>query len=169
MATTPELGISSAEYDSPEWQMERDQLLSKIFKEDQEAIRLILLIFDIGETWDDLIDKDKPVPDEQIHKAFWQAIIGLQGNLFFQKHQGMLIPVLATGMNSYMDSVEMEKGDFQDRVVAYGIRDFYLELVPLVIALSQGYESMRRNSKLIRRWLMDSHESFYDYIKGVTS
>lgn len=166
MATTQAPGTSSADYDSIEWQRERNDMLEEIFKQDHDAIRLILIIFDIGETWDDLIDKDKPVPDETIHKAFWQSIVGLQGNPFFQKHSPMIVPVLAAGMNAYMDSVELEKGDINSRVVAFGMRDFYLEVVPLIIGLSQGYESMRKNSRVLRTWLMDSHETFFEYIKG---
>jgi hypothetical protein len=152
------------DYDTPEWHADRDALLAGIIQ-DNDALRFLHIVGEIAETWDDLIDRDKPLTDSQINRAFWLATIGLQTNPFYQRHGAILMPVMAAGMNAFMDSAGMEKGDAQDRATAYGLRDFYLELVSMVIFITRGYEAMREHSATVRRFLMESHESFAEYFK----
>jgi hypothetical protein len=153
-----------ADYDTPEWHGDRDALLAGIIQDD-EALKFLHVVGTIAEIWDDLIDRDKPVTNAQINRAFWLATIGLQTNPFYQRHGAMLMPVMAAGMNAFMDSAPMEQGDAQDRATAYGLRDFYLELVSMVIYIARGFEAMREHSATVRRFLMESHESFAEYFK----
>jgi hypothetical protein len=152
------------EYDSPEWRNERDVFLAEIIK-DSDALAFLGIMGEIAEIWDDLIDRDKPVSNHEINRAFWLAIVGLQANPFYAKHQAMLLPLMAAGMNAFMDSAEMEHGDTQDRATAYVLRDAYLEVVSMVIGIAQGFEAMREHSAKVRRYLMVSHETFDQYIK----
>ena len=54
--------------------------LHALFKGNDDAVQLVLMLREISHTWDDLIDKDKPVADTQIHRAFWIALIGLRNH-----------------------------------------------------------------------------------------
>jgi len=61
-------------------------LFNQIYKADKYAINLSTLLLDIAHTWDDLIDKDKPVADEQINRAFLSATVDLTMNPLWDKH-----------------------------------------------------------------------------------
>jgi hypothetical protein len=152
------------DYDTPTWHAERDALLVEVIK-DPEAIHFLQIVGSVAEIWDDLIDRDKPVSNASINRAFWLAIVGMQSNVFYRKHQDMLLPVMAAGMNAFMDSAEMEGGDDQDRAMAYALRDSYLEIVSITIGLAQGFEAMREHSARVRRFLMESHETFVEYFQ----
>lgn len=162
------LGLSGnelmrADYDTPAWHAERDAMLAEVIGDD-DALAFLHVVGTIAEIWDDLIDRDKPVSNAEINRAFWLAIVGLQANKFYQQHGAMLLPVMAAGMNAFMDSADMERGDEQDRATAYGLRDAYLEVVSMTIGLARGYDAMREHSARVRRFLMESHESFQKYI-----
>jgi hypothetical protein len=153
-----------ADYDMPTWHAERDALLVEVIK-DPEAIQFLKIVGTVAEIWDDLIDRDKPVSNTAINRAFWLAIVGMQTNGFYKQHGDMLLPVMAAGMNAFMDSAEMEKGDAQDKAMAYALRDAYLEIVSITIGLAQGFEAMREHSARVRRFLMESHETFVEYFQ----
>ena len=153
-----------ADYDTPAWHAERDALLVEVIQ-DPDAIQFLQIVGTVAEIWDDLIDRDKPVSNAQINRAFWLAIVGLQSNPFYRRHQDMLMPVMAAGMNAFMDSAEMETGDAQDRAMTYFLRDAYLEIVSITIGLAQGFEAMREHSARVRRFLMESHETFIEYFQ----
>ena len=50
----------------------------------QAAVNFNLLFRDILHTWDDLIDRDKPVSGEAIHQAFRAALVLLPANPFYR-------------------------------------------------------------------------------------
>lgn len=157
----------SADYDSPTWRKQRNELLLRAIG-DHDAVDFLLDVFQIGETWDDLVDRDKPLTADDIHRAFWLALVELPNNPFYRRHGAALVPVMATMMNAWMDSVPMEQGGTQQRAVAYVLRDAYLEIISLVLYLARGYDAMRVHSAQIRAFLMESHETFDEYMKGAT-
>lgn len=155
-------------HDSHEWRQQRDALFMRAIGDDS-AVEFLGIVGQIGETWDDLIDRDKPLTDDDIHRAFWLALIELPGNAFYRRHATAIAPVMATTINAWIDSVRLEHGDRQQRAVAYGLRDAYLELISLVLYLARGYDAMRAHSAEIRAFLKDSHETFEQYMKGATA
>lgn len=153
------------EYDSPEWRAHRDAMLERILR-DKEAVEFILLIMEIGEQWDDVVDGDTVASRHGISKLLWLAIVELQLNGFYQRHQHALLPVMIVGINAWMDSVKLEEGTRQERAVAYGLRDFYLEIIGMTIFRLHGYEAMRRHTAEIRQFLMDTHDTIDGYLEG---
>lgn len=49
-------------------------LFEHIYKGDTAAIELSFMLLDVAHTWDDLVDKDKPVSKDDIDKAFLYSI-----------------------------------------------------------------------------------------------
>ena len=55
-------------------------LFKVIYKDNEMAESLSFLILEIVHVWDDLIDKDKPIEDGDINKAFLAAVVELSIN-----------------------------------------------------------------------------------------
>lgn len=155
--------MSYPAFDTPDWQAVRDQKLMEWIG-DPHAVRFILLFSDACELWDDLIDGDKPISPDHVHRAFFSLLTELPLNPFFDRFKPQLIPLLITGINAWMDANDLEKGDSNDRVFAYVLRDWYMEFVSYVIYLTRGHDYLRRNSLSIRRFFTH-HETLGAYLE----
>lgn len=101
----------------------------------------------VARVFDDLIDKDFPVTDIQICRAFFVLSAELWMNPFFLKHSRLLISLHVASFNAFMDSNIWEKSEERlERVYAHVMKDFSNELLGLTAFLTGGYEHMRRIS-----------------------
>jgi len=148
-------------FDSAEWRAERDRRLLE-WVGDPWAVRWIVGFGDVCEVWDDLIDGDKTVTDEDIHRVFWALLTEMPLNPFFDRHKHQLVPLLVSGINAWMDANHLERGSPNDRVFAYVLRDWYMELVAFVIFLTRGREALRLVSLEVRRFFTH-HETLEEY------
>lgn len=55
-------------------------LFERIYKGDKHTMSVALAIIKMLHTWDDLIDKDKPVTDAQVNMAFLDALTTIGGS-----------------------------------------------------------------------------------------
>ena len=95
------------------------------------AVDLVLRIAEISHIWDDLVDKDKPVSDAQINRAFGIALLELPKNPFYQAHCLDLLPVMTTGTLNWLTANKYEKTQDKEahalaHVLRYGIADIAL-------------------------------------------
>lgn len=134
-------------FDTPLWRDARDQRLLEWMCGDYAAADYLVAMFHIGEVWDDLIDRDKPVTDSQINDAFVTAIFDLTGNPFFCRHAQFLRPVMLMGINAWLDSVEYERGQNRHwHTWAFVLRNWYMDLVACCAFLTGGFGNMRNVS-----------------------
>jgi len=70
------------EFDSEEWRELRNAKLDEWLLGNKDAVRCVLDLGQIVETWDDLIDKDKPISDQDISGSFYAATVNLPLNPF---------------------------------------------------------------------------------------
>lgn len=148
-------------HDSTEWRTLRNQKLSQWIG-DPNAVAFLLDVFNVGEVWDDLIDKDKPVEDADIHKAFYTALITLPCNPFYRMYQAQLSGVMVSGIHAWIDANALEKGTQNDKAYAYVLRVWYMELITLVAQLLHGFDYVRTVSVDIRHFF--THETLEQYI-----
>lgn len=76
---------------------------------DADAVRFITAIHRIVETWDDLIDKDKPVSEGEINSAFMTALIELPRNQFYMRNFATLNPILESAIDTWRVSNALER------------------------------------------------------------
>lgn len=149
-------------FDTQEWRVLRDQKLNE-WVGDADAVDFIVSFAAVCEVWDDLIDKDKPIEDDDIHNAFWILLTELPLNPFFDRFKTNLIPLLISGINAWMDANELEgNGSGNDHVFSYVLRDWYMEFVSFVIYLTRGREYMREVSMDVR-YFFTHHETLEEY------
>lgn len=108
------------------------------FKGNQEALDLYNATALIAEMWDNLIDKDKEVSDEDVHKLMNAALIGLPLNPFFLKHNATFYPLLITSAASYVASTKLEKSSDPLEVEHAHMLRFSIYMMPLLAAILAG-------------------------------
>lgn len=156
---------STPAFDSEEWRGMRNRKLSEWIS-DPNAIEFVVQFADVCEVFDDLIDKDKPVTDEDLIRVLFAVLTEMPVNPFFDRHKYQLVPVIITGINAWLDANKLERGGPNDQVFSYVLRDWYMELVALVIYLARGRDQMRAVSLQVREFFTH-HESLEDYREGL--
>lgn len=148
-------------FDTPSWRDARNQKLMEWIK-DNNAVMFLLEIFNIGEVWDDLIDRDKEVSGYAINEAFMSALIVLPNNPFYLAYQAQLVGCMTSGIHAWLDANELERGsDNNDKIFSYVLRDWYMELLTLVCQLLHGFDYTRSISIEMRKFFI--HENFEEY------
>jgi hypothetical protein len=127
-----------------------------------DAINFIDMFFDAVELWDDLIDKDTPVSDDHINRAFTNLMFALPANEFFIAHRKYYLPLIMSAINGFHDANELCKNDsLHLRNLAFHIRNLGIELHIATAFLIGGYEYMRKVSPEIREFF--AFESFEEW------
>lgn len=141
---------------------EREFLL-EVLAGHTDAVAFCQIFFGITQIWDDVIDNDTPVTDAHINKAFWDALISLPENRFYQQHMATLLPLMRATINDWLDANAFEQGDEHHQRLAYVLRDSVSNLVIQCAYLVGGYDWLRHVSLRVREWVYD--EPFDAYIK----
>lgn len=149
------------EYDTLAWQQSRNAKLLE-WTGDANAVAFIIQFSDTCELFDDLIDKDKPIPDDHVVRVLFVVLTEMPLNPFFEAYKYQLIPVITTGINAWLDANVLEKGSENDRVFSYVLRDWYAELISYVIYLTRGRDYMRAVSMDVRQFFTH-HETLEQY------
>jgi hypothetical protein len=139
-------------FDTPSWRGERDAKLLGLFGGNQSAVSFYVAVSTLCELWDDLTDRDKEIAQADVDAAFWSALITLPSNEFFNTHKAFFIPLIIQGINAWKDSVELEKGDAQDRAYALTLRNLGIQLVPMIVTVLRGHEAARQMSVDFWKW-----------------
>jgi hypothetical protein len=67
------------------------------------------MFVDLSHTWDDLVDRDKPVEDSRINNAFLIALVYLPANPFYQQIQRDIMPMWLTVVSAYQTANFFER------------------------------------------------------------
>lgn len=127
-------------------------------KGDESALEMCELIASGAHMWDDLIDGDKAVTHEQIHKGIMALSIGLMRNAFFLENIYTLLPLLEQAMYDWIESTRLEKGEGYP--LAFALRSTYVSLMIRGAYIVGGYEWGQDASAYIRGRLMDDWPDF---------
>jgi len=136
--------------------------LRKVLLDDAEAITYCLQLTYVSHIWDDLIDKDKPIKDEEIHNAFRICLYDIQKNPFYRKYQDELLPITLNCILQWQDATRMERGDDHDKHMAYMLRVSLISLFAHCALLVGGTEWAYKIGPEVRRIYS---EDFGDYMK----
>lgn len=122
--------------------MERTDLETNLalwLKDQPDAIAFCLAILRVAHTWDDLIDRDKPVEDCTLNQAFWTALIELPQNPFYVRHFASLHPVMQLGILNWQSANRLERSDVQEhRLMAFTLRCMIGDVITMSALLIAG-------------------------------
>lgn len=135
-------------------------LFEEFLKGDAEAVQFAVRIFRAAHIWDDLVDKDKPVTDEELYAVFWDLLINLPADRFYQKNFGLLSGTLINAMMNWRIANTLEReGGQKDKSIAFVLRGAYVDILTASALIVGGVDWVKEIGPAIRRW---AHEETFD-------
>jgi len=132
----------------------------------QSAMEFVRAVFNVFHVWDDLIDRDREVTDEEVMTAFWMALVALPTNAFYMKHFSVLHPILVNAIVNWRAATAMEReGDDHDRTIAFILRGTYGDVLSVSALLIGGLEWSVQVTPDIRRWMHP--ERYQEYLDNL--
>lgn len=136
------------------------EFLSEVLLGCEPAIAFCQTLAQISQVLDDLVDKDKPVPDIDIVNSYWKALIEIPANPFYRQHEPYLRPLMASSILDWSDSVALEReGSSHALRLSFVLRDQLGSIVSHCAYLIGGVGHMNNVSLKVREHV---HEDSFD-------
>jgi hypothetical protein len=153
--------------DTP-WPKEQDGEILAALLGNESALQFVRDVSFLSHAYDDLIDKDKPVSDENIHAMVWKMMVSLPGNAFFQENRALLQPLIITGIINWRASIDMEQtGCTEQLMVAHVIRHSIGDVLLMALAIVGGPAHAAKHAHRMR--LLVQTGSWAEYEKEHTN
>jgi len=137
-------------------------LFDNIYKGNRQASELSFLLLNIVHTWDDLVDKDKPVSEAQINRAFLDATVRLTMNPLWDSH------IASNFMNVYLrwstaNAIERDNAStHNDLAKAWMLRASVYDIFVLIAHKLYGIEWAEEVGPVVHKYY---GETLSDFIK----
>ena len=159
---------SQPKFDTGEWLVLRDAKFMEWFG-DPSAVQFAQIFGQSTELFDDMLDRDVDIGQDQIFNLMHSLWITLPFNAFWNSHKHFLTPILLMTINAWVTSNILENGNKNDRVYAYTTRNIGAQIFPIMVYLLHGDSRMREVSLDIHKFFTD-HETLEQYLdSGETS
>jgi len=133
----------------------------------ENAILMCLQLVRVSNLWDDLIDKDKDIKDEDINTVFTDLLVNLPLNPFYVAFQRDIAPMMNNIILKWHTANVFEKEQKEnDLEKAYMLRAEYYQLFVLCANLIGGSDWAREVSVQIWRLYGESVKSLTKEIKN---
>jgi hypothetical protein len=134
------------------------------FGGNKDALNMFRLFVDLTHTWDDLVDKDKDVPEAHINHAFLSCLVYLQANPFYRSIQDQVIPMWITVVSAYTTANQFEKEkDEHGLEISHGLRYATGHIVAYAVHVCVGEEKAKELMPEI--WRCIYFERYEEYRK----
>lgn len=116
------------------------------------ATRYLWIIAQAARTLDDLVDRDRTVPNDKIVEVFHTLLVELNQNPFFIQNRLYLTGLQQMALNAWLDANAWANShDPLERLYAHVLRDLLNEMLPSVAYLTGGWRHARAVSLQIRQ------------------
>jgi len=134
------------------------------FGGNQDALNMYRAFSDLAHIWDDLVDRDVPVPQEKINQAFLTCLVYLPANPFYRAIQDQILPMWLTVVSAYETANMFEQSkDEHGLEIAHGLRYAAGNIVAYAVYVCVGPEKAKE--VLPEMWKSIFYERFDDYRK----
>lgn len=134
--------------------------LRVFFKGEEFAVQLCLDLFTIAQIWDDLIDKDKDVSDQDINRAFRIALVVIPSNPFYREYGAHLRPLILNAILRWQDANVLEHGSLADQHQAFIHRAAIYDIFNLCAYLIGGADWAKEVGPQMRQLYGEKLEDF---------
>ncbi len=132
------------------------------FGGNEHALAMYAAIVDLAQTWDDLVDRDKPVDEAQINNAFLIALVYLQANPFYQSIQPQVLPMWLTTVSSFEAANKFEREKDEHGVeLAHMLRYAGAQIIAYAIHMCVG--PVKAREYIPEMWKTVADERFEAY------
>lgn len=136
------------------------------FGGNQDALHVYRMFVDLSHVWDDLIDKDKELSENQINNAFLIALCYLPANPFYQKIQQAVLPMWITVVSAYQTANKFERDKEAHGVeIAHMLRYAAGNIIAYAVHVCVGPEQAKNIMPEV--WKDIVAERFDDYVKEI--
>ena len=141
-------------------------LFSDFLLGDAEAIQFVVRVFRALHVWDDLIDKDKNLTDDEVNSVFWDLLVVLPVDPFYVRNIALLNSTLVNAIVNWHIANKLEReGDEKDKSVAFILRGAYIDILSASAFLVGGMDWATEIGPAIRRWAHE--ETFAQYMENL--
>jgi len=134
------------------------------FGGNQDALNVYRMFVDLLHTWDDMVDKDKPLTEAAINNAFLICLVYLPSNPFYRKIQDQILPMWLIVVSGYETANKFERDkDAHGLEIAHGLRYAAGNIMAYIVHVCVGPEKAREF--LPDMWKAVFYERFDDYRK----
>ena len=119
--------------------------------EDKNAEQYLWMLCEVWRRLDDIYDQDVDVTREQTLEVIEILFLKLPTNVFFIRHQDVLLSQHLSMWNAWEASNKWENGDDTEKIYSHVWRYTIHEVVPIVALLTQGYDKMKTISIEVRK------------------
>jgi hypothetical protein len=125
-----------------------------------EAVQFVVRVFRVLHVWDDLIDRDKALTDDEINSVFWDLLVVLPTDPFYVRNIALLNSTLVNAIVNWHIANKLEReGDEKDKSIAFVLRGAYIDLLSAAAFIVGGMRWAQEIGPAIRRW---AHEETFD-------
>lgn len=129
-----------------------------------EAHRFLDIVYRAIEVWDDIIDRDNGVTDNDVHAAFTSLLIELPFNGFFQANKVTLAPMLQMVISTWHASNAMPR-EGAHGAHGYVLRKEFINFCLMVIGMCVGPHV--QHEATLEAWQATAASDSYEaYLKG---
>ena len=134
------------------------------FGGNQDALNLFFSLVALMQVWDDLVDKDREVSQQEINNAFLTALVYIPANPFYQTIRTEITPMFMTAVAAFevANKFEQEK-DEHGLEIAHNLRFAVGHVVVFMVQVCVGYE--RAMEILPDVWKIIVNERYDEYRK----
>lgn len=135
-------------------------------KGNESASTVCVNLINVLNLWDDLIDKDKDVSDDQINEAFRIALVDLPLNPFYDANKAVIVPLVLNAYVQWVCANRLEHGnDVNDLIYSYVLRDAFVSIVVNCAFIMGGPAWLAEVGPEI--WRYCGRERFEEYAKEI--
>ena len=131
-----------------------------------DAYNYICKIRFIAHTWDELVDRDRPISSQTINTCFWGLLFELHSDPFYLANITFLRPVLMCIASDWIATQELEynpKGE-NDMIVSFVLRAG-TSMTMSCLLLTGGLQAVYKyGAELLR---LSHREKFSDYVDSI--
>ena len=141
-------------------------LFSEFLLGNVEAIQFVVRVFRALHVWDDLIDKDKNITDDEVNSVFWDLLVVLPADPFYVRNLALLNSTLVNAIINWHIANKLEReGDEKDKSIAFILRGAYIDILSAYAFVVGGMTWATEIGPAIRRWAHE--ETFAQYMENL--
>ena len=134
------------------------------FGGNHDALQTYRMLVDLLHTWDDLVDKDKDVPEADINNAFLITLVYLPNNPFYRSIQAQVSPMWVSVVSAYAVANKFERAKDEHGIeIAHTLRYAIGHMVAFMVVTCVGQEKAKE--VLPDVWKAMVFERFDEYRK----
>jgi hypothetical protein len=136
----------------------------ELFDGNADAANIFNLLCELSHIWDDIVDKDKEVPEALINRAFLIALVELPNSPLYRHIQGALLPMWITVVSCYETANKFERDKEEHGIeISHTLRYAAGNMIAYMVHVVFGQEKARELMPAI--WKAVVYERFDDYKK----